>query len=134
MPTPRGRELREIYDNNLNHLYRVATEDMQLVHDAATTWLAIHPYVAAIVKLAQKDEGTQRGQAGSKSQNPSLTSKQFRACKSLFSRFREASQNAGFRTIMEQLEAEFDTYKDLKATEALEQLRGAPTRQSKDAE
>jgi hypothetical protein len=122
METPRGRELASLYYRHLDAMYGVASGDLTIVHKTAITWLAIHPYVAAILAVT-------RGTAGSEEETRTLTDEQFDDCKHIFARFREATQDEGFVLALNNLEDEFDTYQGLSAAGALEQLRSSPPRQ-----
>jgi hypothetical protein len=118
LPSPRGRELKEHYDRQLAEIYHVAARDLHLVHDAAATWLAVHPFVAAMVDLA-RDGGTIEA-AG-----PVLSAEQYRRCTALFRRFRQGSDDAAFREVLTEIEREFEGYEGLTAQDALEKLRAA---------
>lgn len=127
MSTPRGRQLREHYERNLGEMYQVATQNLQLVQQASTTWLAVHPYVAAMVKLTQE-------MAGPKDKNLTLSAEQFQACKALLASFRDASQDLTFKHVLANLDHELDTYRGLNAAAALVQLRAAPVRDDEPGE
>jgi hypothetical protein len=117
--TPRGRELKELYDEHLDKLYHATARDLGLLHDAATLWLTVHPYVAAMVTLTRGSDTAEAGRV-------SLSAEQFQECKSLIQRFRATSEDAAFHRAMDQVEREFEGYERLTAAESLAKLRAAP--------
>lgn len=118
---PRGQQLKEHYDRHLGEIYRVAARDLGLANEAAATWLMVHPFVAAMVAVAR---ASGVGESGS----VKLSSRQHERCQALLRRFHDASQDANFRSLLEELGRDLKEYESLAAAEALEKLRATPAR------
>ena len=115
LTSPRGIELKEHYDRQLGEIYHVAARDLDLVREAAATWLAVHPFVASMVSLT--------GENGSaEDERTTFSTEQHQRCVALFRRFRDASEDVPFRQILDEVERELSGYEKLTAQESLAKL------------
>jgi hypothetical protein len=121
LTTERGRELKANYDRYLNQIYDVACQSNRLVSDSATTWLSVYPFVKEMVRIADAAEGR-----NSKS-TPKLVSQSYRRCEDLIRRFRDGSNDDGFRELLGELAKELKGYEGLTATQAVDRLRKSTT-------
>jgi hypothetical protein len=120
----RGRELKAHYDQHLGEIYHVTALNLDLLHEAATVWLSVHPFVASMVRLTRGEREEKDPQDGA----AYLSAEQYDRCKTLIRRFRDASKDHEFRRILEEIEGEFEGYSGLTAAESLDQLRSGSAR------
>jgi hypothetical protein len=123
LTTPRGRQLKAHYDKYLGEIYNVAYQSKRLVFDSAMTWLAVYPFTAGMVAVADRREG------GKAKSGPKLSPPAFKRCLTLMRRYREGSKDEGFRKLLGELEQEFAGYEGLNSEQAVARLRESPTKE-----
>jgi hypothetical protein len=115
LASPRGIELKEHYDRQLGEIYNVAARDLDLVQEAAATWLAVHSFVASMVNLTRENGSTE-------DEGTTFSTEQYQRCAALFRRFRNASDDVSFLQILDEVQRELSGYERLTARESLAKL------------
>jgi hypothetical protein len=116
LTTPRGRQWNRYYDRYLPEIFHVADRDLELMNASATAWLALYPFVRAMVRAAS----AKRPSAGGK---VTFTRRQHKACVNLIQRFRKGSKDRSFRAVLGELQRELAGYVGLSAEQAVAKLR-----------
>lgn len=115
----RGRELKAIYDHSLHELYRLASRNLRLFHQTATTWFVLHPFVEAMVREARRTPG---------SGDQVFTADLLKRCKALLHNYSAASKNNEFRNDLREISEDLDAFEGLSASEAVSALHSLPQR------
>jgi hypothetical protein len=119
--TPRGRQLLDYYEHYLPEIYAIARSDYTLLNDLGAAWLEVVPFVKAMVMV--KIRGAE---APSAAKRRALSNRSYLKGRDLIRRFGEASENEGFRAILQELDAELVEYRGLDAEKAIAKLIASP--------
>ena len=90
---------------------------------AGTTWLAVYPFVKAVVA-----EGARRKGAAGRSGSIRFSKPDHKRCVDLITRFRDASTDPEFKSVLRELEKDLAKFAGLSATEAVDRLRNTPAK------
>jgi hypothetical protein len=121
--TARGTEIVNYYECFLDEIYYIARNNYALVHDLASAWIEVRPFVAAMLAVATSPDGGSRA-----ARRHRLSERSCRHAQNLVRRFAEAAVSDGFRQLTRELGAEVAGYRGLDAEQALAKLRASPAR------
>lgn len=121
--TPRGKQYKRYYAKHLGEITRVASQDEWLMNRAGTTWLAVYPFVKAVVA-----EGARRKGAAGRGGSIRFSRSDHKRCVDLITRFRDASKDPTFKSVLREVDKDLAKYAGLSATEAVDRLRNTPAR------
>jgi hypothetical protein len=116
LTTPRGRDFKTLYERHVADIYDVAKDDLLLMHAAAMTWLAGHPFAVAMIAASDR-RPARRGR------RVVLTARMHQRCVNLVRGFRNAATDVRFRRALREVETELRGYRGLDPAQAMERLR-----------
>ncbi|HXI09045.1 MAG: hypothetical protein ACRC1G_17835 [Bradyrhizobium sp.] len=118
--TERGQYLQKQYEHYFGEISRLTSDDLKLLNHLCSASLRLAPFAKTMLALADG------GRVPVKEKSQKLSKAAIEAAQAVLLQYAEASEDPGFKELIDELVSEAGEYQGLTAQDALDKFRSAP--------